>query len=136
MDGLAKFEKHLFISYAHIDNQPLSAEQQGWVSRFHASLRDMFNLRTPTRLATFLVAALICYSDSNRKGVIMSVARISEISSTSEKSFEDAVQQGIQRATATLRNVRSAWIKEQEVQVEGNRITAYKVIMKVTFVLE
>jgi flavin-binding protein dodecin len=70
------------------------------------------------------------------KGVIMSVARISEISSTSEKSFEDAVQQGIERATATLRNVRSAWIKEQEVQVEGNRITAYKVIMKVTFVLE
>ena len=66
----------------------------------------------------------------------MSVARITEISSTSEKSFEDAVQQGIQRATATLRNVRSAWIKEQEVQVEGNRITAYKVIMKITFVLE
>ena len=66
----------------------------------------------------------------------MSVARISEISSTSEKSFEDAVQQGIQRATATLRNVKSAWIKEQEVQVEGNRITAYKVIMKITFVLE
>ena len=66
----------------------------------------------------------------------MSVARITEISSTSEKSFEDAVQQGIQRATATLRNVRSAGIKEQEIQVEGNRITAYKVIMKVTFVLE
>ncbi len=66
----------------------------------------------------------------------MSVARITEISSTSEKSFEDAVQQGIQRATATLRNVRSAWIKEQEVQVEGDRITAYKVIMKITFVLE
>ena len=66
----------------------------------------------------------------------MSVARITEISATSEKSFEDAVQQGIQRATATLRNVRSAWIKEQEVQVEGNRITTYKVIMKVTFVLE
>ncbi|HEY1215549.1 MAG TPA: dodecin family protein [Bryobacteraceae bacterium] len=66
----------------------------------------------------------------------MSVARITEISATSEKSFEDAVQQGIQRATATLRNVRSAWIKEQEVEVEGDRITAYKVIMKITFVLE
>ena len=66
----------------------------------------------------------------------MSVARITEISATSTKSFEDAVQQGIQRATATLRNVKSAWIKEQEVQVEGNRITAYKVIMKITFVLE
>jgi dodecin len=66
----------------------------------------------------------------------MSVARITEISATSEKSFEDAVQKGIQRATATLRNVRSAWIKEQEVEVEGDRITAYKVIMKITFVLE
>ena len=66
----------------------------------------------------------------------MSVARITEISATSTKSFEDAVQQGIQRATATLRNVRSAWIKEQEVQVEGDRISAYKVTMKITFVLE
>jgi flavin-binding protein dodecin len=66
----------------------------------------------------------------------MSVARITEISATSEKSFEDAVQQGIQRATTTLRNVKSAWIKEQEVQVEGDRIAVYKVIMKVTFVLE
>ena len=66
----------------------------------------------------------------------MSVARITEISATSEKSFEDAVQQGIQRATTTLRNIKSAWIKEQEVQVEGDRIAVYKVIMKVTFVLE
>ena len=66
----------------------------------------------------------------------MSVARVTEISATSEKSFEDAVQQGIERATATLRNVRSAWIKEQEVQIEANRITAYKVTMKITFVLE
>ena len=66
----------------------------------------------------------------------MSVARITEISASSTKSFEDAVQQGIQRATATLRNVRSAWIKEQEVQVENNRISAYKVTMKITFVLE
>jgi len=66
----------------------------------------------------------------------MSVARITEISASSEKSFEDAIQQGIQRATATLRNVRGAWIKEQEIQVDDNRIVAYKVIMKITFVLE
>jgi dodecin len=66
----------------------------------------------------------------------MSVARITEISSTSEKSFEDAIQQGIARATKTLRQVRGAWIKEQEVTIEDGRITAYKVIMKVTFVLE
>jgi dodecin len=66
----------------------------------------------------------------------MSVARITEISASSSKSFEDAVQQGIQRATATLRNVRSAWIKEQEIKVENDRISEYRVIMKVTFVLE
>jgi dodecin len=66
----------------------------------------------------------------------MSVARVTEISSTSEKSFEDAIQQGVARATKTLRQVKGAWIKEQEVTVENGRITTYKVIMKVTFVLE
>ena len=66
----------------------------------------------------------------------MSVARVTEISTTSEKSFEDAVAQGIARATESLRNVRSAWIKEQEVQIRDGKISEYKVIMKITFVLE
>ncbi len=66
----------------------------------------------------------------------MSVASISEISATSEKSFEDAIQQGIARATKTLRHVRSAWVKEQEVQVDNDRIASYKVVLKVTFILE
>jgi hypothetical protein len=66
----------------------------------------------------------------------MSVARVTEISSTLNKRFEDAIQQGIARSVKTLRNVKGAWIKEQEVTVEGDRIVAYRVIMKVTFVLE
>lgn len=66
----------------------------------------------------------------------MSVARVSEISVTSPKSFEDAISQGITRATKTLRNVRSAWIKEQEVMVENNKVASYKVNMLVTFVLD
>jgi dodecin len=66
----------------------------------------------------------------------MSVARVVEISSTSPKSFEDAIQQGIARATKTLRQVKSAWIKEQEVQVQGDRISSYKVNLLVTFVLD
>lgn len=66
----------------------------------------------------------------------MSVARVVEISATSTKSFEDALQQGIARATKTLRNVRSAWIKEQEVRIEGDRVADYKVNMLVTFVLD
>jgi flavin-binding protein dodecin len=66
----------------------------------------------------------------------MSIARIVEISSTSEKSFENAVSQGVARASKTLRGIKSAWVKEQEVRVEGDKIVAYKVILKVTFVLE
>jgi hypothetical protein len=66
----------------------------------------------------------------------MSVARIIEISSTSEKSFEDAIVQGIARAGKTLRDIRSAWVKEQEVSVKDGKIVAYKVNLKVTFVLE
>jgi len=66
----------------------------------------------------------------------MSIARIVEISSTSDKSFEDAVTQGVARASKTLRGIKGAWIKEQEVQVQGDKIVGYKVILKITFVLE
>jgi flavin-binding protein dodecin len=66
----------------------------------------------------------------------MSVARVTEISARSEKSFEDAIQVGIKRATETLRNVEGAWIKEQEVKISDGRVTSYEVSMQVTFVLE
>jgi flavin-binding protein dodecin len=66
----------------------------------------------------------------------MSVARVTEISSTSTKSFEDAIQQGVARATKTLRNVKSAWIKEQRVEVTGDDISLYQVNLMVTFVLD
>ncbi len=66
----------------------------------------------------------------------MSVAKVSEISATSPKSFEDAIQLGLARATKTLRNIRGAWIKEQHVRCDGGRITEYQVNMMVTFVLE
>ncbi len=66
----------------------------------------------------------------------MSVAKVSEISATSTKSFEDAIQLGLSRATKTLRNVRSAWIKEQQVRYADGRITEYQVNMMVTFVLD
>jgi dodecin len=66
----------------------------------------------------------------------MSVARNTEISATSTQSFEDAINQGLERATKTLRNVKSAWIKDQEVMIENDRIVTYKVVMVVTFVLD
>lgn len=74
--------------------------------------------------------------EQNRKRNTMSVARVTEISSTSTKSFEDAIQQGIDRATATLRNVQSAWIKEQQVNVDNGKISNYQVHMNITFILE
>lgn len=64
------------------------------------------------------------------------VARVTEISARSTESFEDAIRAGIERATSTLRNVKSAWIKEQQVDIENNGIVAYRVNMLVTFVLD
>ena len=66
----------------------------------------------------------------------MSVAKVTELSVTSTKSFEDAIQQGIERATKTLRNVKSAWVKEMRVSVEDNKVAEYQVNMQVTFVLD
>jgi flavin-binding protein dodecin len=66
----------------------------------------------------------------------MSVAKISEISATSSKSFEDALKEGLARANKTLRNVRSAWVKEQQVHVTNGVITEYQVNMLVTFVID
>ena len=66
----------------------------------------------------------------------MSVAKVSEISSTSKKSFEDAVQQGLKRAAKTLRGIQAAWIKEQRVRCNNGKIVEYQVNMMVTFVLD
>lgn len=66
----------------------------------------------------------------------MSVAKVSEISSTSPKSFDDALNVGIARANKTLRNIKSAWVKEQRVSVKDGRIAEYQVNLLVTFVLD
>ena len=67
----------------------------------------------------------------------MSVSRISEIKATSTKSFDDAIKQGVKRATKTLRHVKSAWVVNQDVRVgEDGEITEYRVHLKVTFVLD
>ena len=66
----------------------------------------------------------------------MSVAKVSEISATSTKSFEDAIQQGLARASKTLRHIRGAWVKEHQVKCEEGKIVEYQVNMMVTFVLD
>lgn len=66
----------------------------------------------------------------------MSVAKITEIQSTSTKSFDDAIQAGIARASKTLRNLTGAWVKSQRVVIDNGKITEYRVAMKITFILQ
>ena len=65
----------------------------------------------------------------------MSVAKITEIQSSSKKGFEDAIKSGISRADKTLRNITGAWVKSQQVTIQKGKIVEYRVLMKVTFVL-
>jgi hypothetical protein len=66
----------------------------------------------------------------------MSVAKITEISTSSTKSFEDAISTGIERANKTLDGIKGAWISEMKVDVADGKVTAYRVNMRVTFVLK
>ena len=66
----------------------------------------------------------------------MSVARVTEISATNPNSIEDAINEGVNRATSTLRNVEGAWVKDMNVLIENGNIVGYKVNLAVTFVLE
>lgn len=66
----------------------------------------------------------------------MTVARVTEISATSATSFDEAIREGIARATRTLRNVKGAWVKEQRVEVENDQVVEYQVNLLITFVLD
>ena len=66
----------------------------------------------------------------------MSVAKVTELISESKKSFEDAVSQGVARASKTLRNVTEAWIQSEKVIITDGKITGYRVILRVTFILD
>jgi len=65
----------------------------------------------------------------------MSIARVTEIIASSPKSFDDALDVGVARATKTLKNVTSAWVQDQKVIIDGGKISEYRVTLKVTFVL-
>lgn len=66
----------------------------------------------------------------------MAVAKVTEIICSSKKSFEHAIQKGTRRANKTIKNVRSAWVKDQQVTIENGEVTAYRVTLKLTFVLD
>lgn len=66
----------------------------------------------------------------------MTVAKVTEITASSTKSFEAAIRKGVERASKTLKNITSAWVKDQDVGVKDGKVTDYRVKLKITFVLE
>ncbi len=66
----------------------------------------------------------------------MSIARITEISSSSTKSFDHAIEEGIERAAKTIRNIEGAWVKDQKLVIKDNKISEYRVNMKISFILD
>ena len=123
--------------------QPSSWHQR-LSSRYHlAEHRSAGLLLARLGLLVAILLITVLYRRSSRseaarnKGKSMpSVARVIELSAKSEESFEDAINQGVERATSTLRNVESAWIKDKNVVIENNEVAGYKVNMAITFVLE
>ena len=103
---------------------------------------DVDHRLTPLRSVTFRVGWTPAFfhdpPPQSLSGLecLMAVAKITEIQSSSSKSFEDAIQAGIARAEKTLRNLTGAWIKSQKVVIEKGKITEYRVLLKVTFVLK
>src|SRR5919107_6336442 len=122
--------------------QPSSWHQR-LSSRYRlAEHRSAGLLLAPLGLLVAIVLITVLYRRSRSKAArnkgksMPSVARVIELSATSEESFEDAIDQGIKRATSTLRNVESARIKDMNVLIENNEVAAYKVNLAITFVLE
>jgi flavin-binding protein dodecin len=66
----------------------------------------------------------------------MSIAKVTEIIASSKKGFDDAINQGVKRASKTLKNIKGAWVKDQMVEISNGKITSYKVVLKITFVLK
>jgi flavin-binding protein dodecin len=107
-----------------------------------AEYRSAGLLVAPVRLLVAILLVAVLYRRSRSKAARnkgqsgSTVARVIELSATSEESFEDAIDQGVERATSTLRNVESAWIKDMNVLIENNEVAVYKVNMAIAFVLE
>jgi dodecin len=118
------------------------APQPSWHQRWSSQYRLTGLLLAPVGLVVAILLIAVLYRRSrseaarNKGRSMPSVARVIELSATSGESFEDAINQGVERATSTLRNVESAWIKDMNVLIENNEVAAYKVNMAITFVLE
>ena len=135
LQGIARVGIGIWLALRQYRETPQPSWYQRWFPRYGLAV----GLASVVFLAAILPIVIYRRTKSEaarKKGQSTTIARVTELSATSEQSFEDAIDQGIQRATSTLRNVESAWIKDMNVMIENNNITAYKVNMAITFVLE
>jgi dodecin len=135
LGGIAEIGLGIWLALRQYEEPP-----QPWYQRWFSQNRLIVWL-APVGFLLVAILLTATYSRSRRKaarkkGKSVSIARVTELSATSDRSFEDAINQGIQRATSTLRNVESAWIKDMNVMIENNEVAAYKVNMAITFVLD
>ena len=133
--GIARVGLGIGLALRQYRKTPEPSWYQSWFPRYRWTL-----VIAPVGLLG-VVLPIVLYrrtksEAARKKGKTATIARVTELSATSEQSFEDAINRGIQRATSTLRNVESAWIKDMNVMIENGRITAYKVNMAITFVLD
>ena len=135
LGGLAEIGFGIWLALRQYQEPP-----QPWYQRWFSQNRSIGWLApVGLLLVGTLLTAIYRRSRSKaarKKGKTTTIARVTELSATSDQSFEDAINQGIERATSTLRNVESAWIKDMNVIIENNEVAAYKVNMAITFVLE
>ncbi len=135
LGGLAEIGFGIWLALRQYQEPP-----QPWYQRWFSQNRSIGWL-APVGLLLVGTLLTTIYRRSRskavpKKGKTTTIARVTELSATSDQSFEDAINQGIERATSTLRNVESAWIKDMNVIIENNEVAAYKVNMAITFVLE
>ena len=137
LQGIARVGTGLWLASRQYREAPQPSRYQRWSSRY-----GLAGLLAPVGLLVGIPLIAVFYrrgrSEAARgKGKrTPSVARVIELSATSEKSFEDAIDEGISRATQTLRGVEGAWVKDRNVLISDGNITGYKVNLAVTFVLE
>ncbi len=135
LGGLAEIGFGMWLALRQYQEPP-----QPWYQRWFSQNRSIGWL-APVGLLLVGTLLTTIYRRSRskavpKKGKTTTIARVTELSATSDQSFEGAINQGIERATSTLRNVESAWIKDMNVIIENNEGAAYKVNMAITFVLE
>jgi dodecin len=142
--GIARIGTGIWLALRQYREAPQpSSWHQRWSPQHRlAEYRSAGLLLAPLGLVAAILLITVLYRRSrsdaarNEGHSRSTVAHVIELSATSAESFEDAIKQGVERATSTLRNVESAWIKDMNVMIENNEIAAYKVNMAVTFVLE